>query len=50
MLIDNSAAMAIGLGAQAMSAEEAYCWQSRRSAAAGISQAPKALRALLSGK
>ena len=39
---------AIGLGVQAMSAEEAYYWFSKCSAGPGASQAQKALRLLLS--
>lgn len=39
---------AIGLGVQAMSAEEAYYWFSKCSAGAGATQAQKALRVLLS--
>jgi hypothetical protein len=39
---------AIGLGVQAMSAEEAYYWFSKCSAGPGASQAQKALRVLLS--
>jgi hypothetical protein len=41
---------AIGLGVQAMSAEEAYYWFSKCSAGPGAGQAQRALRILLSGE